>query len=263
MNESQGYFSIIQYSETPERAEFVNIGIVLFSNKSPRVLIKFSQSSSRVRKVFGVYLGKHFDYIKEAMQERIISEFSNAWNLSQVERFIALRSGNIRLSSPKSILAKDPTSVIDDIFDKLVGGVSEKQPVQRIQTRLKRELELKGVEKLLEKPAPVSLSQGITVKTPYAYQNGSYNMIDAISLRDDPNKALESASKQAMEGRWLSENELDGGKRKLIVVADIKDQQHNFIVAVREMMHTHGVGFFPLSEIDPLAYDIRKNFSLN
>ena len=136
-------------------------------------------------------------------------------------------------------------------------------PVQRIQTRLKREFELKGVEKLLEKPEPVSLPQGVTVKTPYAYQNGSYNMIDAISLRDDPNKVLEAASKQAIEGRWLSQIELDGGKKKLIVVGDVEDQQPNFISAIRDMMESHGVGFYTLSDIDPLADDIRKNFALN
>tara|TARA_R110002126_G_C10451016_1_gene499610 strand:+ start:1144 stop:1935 length:792 start_codon:yes stop_codon:yes gene_type:complete len=263
MNENQGYFSIIQYSETPERAEFVNIGIVLFSNASPRVLVKFSNSSSRVRRVFGVYLGKHFEFLKAAMHDRIVSEFSGAWNLSQIERFISLRSGNIRLSPPKSILAKDPSSVLEDIFDRLVGGVPDKMPVQRIQTRLKREFELKGVEKLLEKPEPVSLPQGVTVKTPYAYQNGSYNMIDAISLRDDPNKVLEAASKQAIEGRWLSQIELDGGKKKLIVVGDVEDQQPNFISAIRDMMESHGVGFYTLSDIDPLADDIRKNFALN
>src|SRR6056300_83012 len=104
MKENQGYFSLIQYSEYPERDEFVNIGIVLFSNIEPRILVKFSESHRRIRKAFGIYPGKHFDFLKQSMEDRIYSEFRSHWTRSHIDKFIGLRSGKIRLSSPKSVL---------------------------------------------------------------------------------------------------------------------------------------------------------------
>ena len=54
MSEAQGYFSLVQYSEIPERAEFVNIGVILFASALPHVLSKFSQRPRRAEKAFGV-----------------------------------------------------------------------------------------------------------------------------------------------------------------------------------------------------------------
>lgn len=258
MNEKQGYFSLIQYSEYPERNEFVNIGIVLFSNVHPRALVKFSDSPIRVRKAFGVYLGRHFDLLKQSLNDRIQFEFGSSWNKHLIDKFIGLRSGKIRLSAPKSVLVADPRDVIDDLFEQLVDDLVQKAPIQKVQTKLKKQFSEMGVESLLQKPDPVPLPQGVVVRAQYAYQNGSYNMINAVSLRDDPNEALKIAGKQAIEGRWLSE--FNHRQIKLIVVGDLEGQQRNFVQAIKEMMENHNVGFYPLSDIVPLAQDIRKNF---
>ncbi|WP_366664020.1 DUF3037 domain-containing protein, partial [Mesorhizobium sp.] len=45
IRESQGYFSLVQYSEFPERAEFVNIGVIVFAHGS--VFVKFSHRARR------------------------------------------------------------------------------------------------------------------------------------------------------------------------------------------------------------------------
>lgn len=259
MSNKQGYFSLIQYSEIPERNEFVNIGIVLFSNAAPRVLIKFSDSPNRIRRAFGVNLGKHFDLLKESLANRIQSDFSASWNKPLIDKFIGLRSGKVRLSSPKSVLVSEPKFVIEDLFEHLVEASSSKEPVQKVQTKLKRQLSELGVENLLQKPTPISLPQGVELRAQYAYQNGAYNMINAISLRDDPNEAIKAASKQAIEGRWLSE--LISERRRLIVVGDVEGQHRNFVVAIKEMMENHSVGFYPISDIYPLANDIRKSFA--
>ena len=259
MSEKQGYFSLIQYSEYPERNEFVNIGIVLFSNVVPHVLVKFSENPIRIRKAFGVHLGKHFDLLKQSLSDRIQSEFCSSWNKQLIDKFIGLRSGKIRLSAPKSVLSSDPRALIDDLFEQLVQPFNQREPIQKVQSKLKRRFSEMGVENLLQKPDPVSLPQGVVVRAQYAYQNGAYNMINAISLRDDPNEALKAAGKQAIEGRWLSE--FNSKPRKLIVVGDLEGQQSNFVHAIKEMMESHNVGFYPLSDIDPLANDIRKNVS--
>lgn len=261
----QGYYSLIQYSEFPERFEFVNIGVALFAEASPRVLMKFSGSPRRAEQAFGVHLGKHFQLLKQSMEDRIASEFSNFWNKDQIDRFVSMRSGKIRLSPPKSVLVKDPKELIEELFDRLVGGINRRPREQRAQAKLKKQLELHEVEVMLEKkPKPISLPQGVTVKASYAYQNGSYNLINAISLRDDPDQALKNAGAQAAEGKWLFEESLHcDNKKKLIVVGDLEGQQHNFRVAVHQLMEENNVGFYPLAQMEPLVSDIRENFMAN
>ncbi|MCO6184819.1 DUF3037 domain-containing protein [Rhizobium sp. L1K21] len=262
MDEKQGYFSLIQYSEYPERNEFLNVGIVLFSNAIPHVIVKLGESRSRIRKVFGVYPGKHFEILMHSMKDRIMSEFNSNWDRQSVEKFIGLRSGNIRLSSPKSVLVDaDPNIVANELFERLVEPFEIREPIQRVQKKLKKQLVMSGVESLLEKPKPVSLPQGVVVKAQYAYQNGSYNLINAISLRDDPNIALAAAGKQAIEGLWLSE--FDKGQKRLIVVGDVENQNSNFVNAVKDLMRMNKTEFYSLSDISPLAREIREHVTAN
>lgn len=257
----QGYFSLIQYSEYPERNEFVNIGVVLYADVSPRVLVKFSPSSKRAQRMFGVHLGKHFDLQKQSMEDRIKSEFSLRWNKEEIDRFVSLRSGKIRLSNPKSVLVKNPEKVLQDLFSRLVGDINLRGRIPSAHSKLKKQFSQEGVESLLEKPEPILLSQGVTIKAPYAYQNGSYNLINAISLREEPDQAIEKAGKFAVEGNWLHDRQNDGNK-KLIIVADLEGQQPNFIAAVKELMERSHVDFYDFNSTGPLIEDIRKNVTI-
>jgi len=254
----QGYYSLIQYSEHPERIEFVNVGVALFSHAAPRVLIKFSENPRRVERVFGVSLGQHFRLLKESVQNRIYSDFHRSWDRQSIDRFISLRSGKIRLSSPRAVHVVDPQQVIDQLFDRLVGEPEQKHREPRVSSKLKRRFSHIGIEGLLERPNPIRLPQGVVIKAPYAYQNGSYNLIKAMSLRQSPEQALEAAGKLAIEGRWLHEATQSQNPSKLIVVGDTEGQHDNFTRAVSDVMRDHNVSFFSMENLEPLAREIQN-----
>jgi hypothetical protein len=254
----QGYYSLIQYSEHPERIEFVNVGVVLFSDAAPRVLVKFSENPRRVERVFGVNLGQHFRLLKESIESRIYGDFHKSWDRQSIDRFISLRSGKLRLSPPRAVHVIDARKVVDDLFERLVGEPEQKEREPRVSSKLKRRLSYIGVEGLLEKPKPIHLPQGVVIKAPYAYQNGSYNLIKAISLRQSPEQALQAAGKHAIEGRWLHEATQSSKPSKLIVVGDTEGQQDNFTRAVSEVMRDHNVSFFSMEKLEPLAHEIQR-----
>lgn len=116
----QGYFSIVQYSENPERIEFVNIGIVLFSPFSPRVMMRFSESPRRVERVFGVSLGAHFQLLKQSLEHRLSHDFGGDWGREQIEKFIALRSGKVRLAPARSVLVDDAELTLSRLFGEVL-----------------------------------------------------------------------------------------------------------------------------------------------
>lgn len=255
----QGYYSLIQYSEYPERNEFVNVGVVLFSEKAPRVLVRFSENARRVEKVFGVRLGQHYQFMKESLQNRIQSDFLRSWDRGSIEKFILLRSGKVRLSSPRSVSVGEPIEAIESLYRQLVGDFEIKKREPMVSSKLKRRFSNIGVEGLLERPAPIQLPQGVTIRAPFAYQNGSYNLIKAISLGQNPDQALEAAGKHAIEGKWLFDSSQLSDPKTLIVVGDTEGQDRRFTDAVSKVMHEHRVKFFSMEDLEPLAADIRKS----
>jgi hypothetical protein len=260
---AQGFYSLIQYSEVPDRMEFVNVGIVLFSERAPRVLVKFSESPRRVERVFRVNLGIHYRLLMESIESRIYHDFKENWDSRNLERFILLRSGKVRLSASKSVAVSDAQETIAQLYKDLVGDTDTRSREPRARSKLKRELSHIGVEGLLERPEPVSLPQGVVIKAPYAFQNGSYNLITAISLRQEPDLAIEVAGKHAIEGNWLHEATRLDSPKKLIVVGDTQGQNEDFTRAVAEVMRENQVKFYSMEDLEPLALDIKHAAALH
>lgn len=112
-----GYFSLIQYSEVPERGEFVNLGVVVFSGTPLSAFVRFNTTTERAERLFQVHLDGRYEGQKEALRHRLTSYF---WSRDEIARFIALRSGRLRLSPLRSVLIEDPAVVRDDLFTTLV-----------------------------------------------------------------------------------------------------------------------------------------------
>ncbi|WP_210289861.1 DUF3037 domain-containing protein [Rhizobium sp. BK196] len=262
MSGSQGYFSLVQYAELPERAEYVNIGIVVFVCAAPYVFAKFSQRPRRVQAAFNVNLGVHFELLQASLSNRLRNEFGNGWSKDSLENFVQQRSGKVRLSPIRSLLIKDPAQSLDELFSQLVGEVKPIARPVRARTKLASALKEAGVDTLLERPEPVQLSSGVRIDAQYGYQNGAFNLIDAISLAGDPDKALNKASPRMIEGSLLYRESLQ--QKRLVVIAD-ESEAHDasFVDMVSSQMEQHKVRFYTLRDLSPLVLDIRKNYALH
>lgn len=257
MSDRQGYYSIIQHSEFPERGEFVNIGVILFQSSAPRVLVRFAQSPRRIEAVFNVRLGGHFNDILASLSSRIVNEFGQDWYIDALSRFVAMRTGKTRMTEPRSILVENAADALEKLFNELVREFKPPTRRAKVTQKLKAQLRLLGVETMLDRPAPVDL-HGVTLKAPYGYQNGRYNMINGLSLTDDPDRAIQAASAYAIKGRWLFENQSIRPSR-LVVVADVEGQRENFTHDIARVMAEHNVGFHKLNDLQALASDIRDH----
>ena len=257
-SEQTGFYSLIQYSESPESFEFVNIGVVLFSERSPFVSVRMTEKKRRVEQFFGKPLGAQFNAYAGSLKDRLVADFSKSWNRISLEKFVALRSGKFRLSALRPILVQgSPSEVVDFLFENYVSEAKYSPRREPAKRRLRVELERQGALPYLDaRPEPVTLRGGVTIKAPYAYQNGSYNLIEAVSLTADPDQAISGASKFAIEGQMLL-NEFERGKR-LVLVGDLEGQTSEFAGLVDSLMQSHGVKFFTFQNIEPLIREIRS-----
>lgn len=259
MNEHQAFYSVIQYLPVPERFEFLNIGVVLFLPKHGGVDIKIDPDFRRIRKLFGEVDRHKIKWMSDSLASRLRSEFASGWREETLARFAAMRSGAIQMSPPLPILLRnDPKEVLERLFDELVGRSSVERRSPRAATAFKRRLLSAGILDLVDQsPAPVELPEGFTIKAPFAYQNGAYNLIDPIRLEGTPEDALKNASSKAIEGRWLWRH--SAHSKRLVVVGDLSGQPAKFSTSLHEVMRENDVKFYDLDEVDPLLDDIRSH----
>ncbi len=260
MKNNNGYYSIVQFSEFPERGEFLNIGIVLFSNNKPSVLTKMSNSFSRLERFFGVHLQSRLPVDLQVLENRLALEFANDWNENAFSKFQSLRTGKLRLSEPRLITVEEAELTAQNLFDELIANSPKRRRSTQPVKLLREQFRANHVEKMLERPAPIQLRGGLTLKAPFAYQNGSYNLIRGISLAGDPDTSFKQVSALAVEGALLSgETEL-AEKKKLVLVADTPNVDNEFVSVVEDMVIDHQVGFYRLNDMTPLIDDIRRNY---
>jgi Protein of unknown function (DUF3037) len=193
MFERQGYYALLQYSDAPERLEYINIGVALFLPSRKEVHVRFSNGLRRVERLFGKQPQGFMNLLKADFAGRL-SQFKEA-NFEQLSKFANSRVNKIRIAGLQPILVeRDPEMEINELFDQLVGEDEVGSRRKRVAAILKDKLEVAGVDLFLEKPEPVVLPQGVTVDAPYAYQNGAYNLIEPVRLNGDGVDSLAQAS---------------------------------------------------------------------
>ncbi|OKO80409.1 DUF3037 domain-containing protein [Bradyrhizobium sp. AS23.2] len=259
MFERQGYYALLQYSDAPERLEYINIGVALFLPSKKEVLVRFSHGLRRVERMFGKQPHGYLNLLKTDFAGRLSA--LKGVDHRELSKFANSRVNKIRIAGIQSILVeREPQVEIDELFDQLVGEDEVGSRRKKVAAELKDKFEVAGVDLLLEKPEPVQLPQGVTVEAPYAYQNGFYNLIDAVRLDGNGADALARASERAVVGQWLRQYSIKlGHPKQLVVVGDFASTDNRFRSAVDQMMREHFVKLYDFEMLDMLIEDIRKN----
>jgi hypothetical protein len=115
------YYSILQYVPDPERAEGVNVGVVLICPEEGFLKAKTSADNDRVLRFFGerpdLDLGR-LTALKQAFEERIEMEAGRIKTVEDFEQFVVTRANHLRLTAPRPI--KISEAELDSLFASLV-----------------------------------------------------------------------------------------------------------------------------------------------
>lgn len=257
--EKQGLYSIVQYSNQPERFEYVNFGIVIFHENLSKVSYRFSDSPREINRVFKIKLGQHFKFLTDSIQFRLQDEIETLKNSEAINKFIFTRAGKVRFSELKPVIVEDIEKSLEYLFDSLVGAEKPKTRRRAARSILSEKLKNNGLDQFLEKPEPFKLSTGPTIKADFGYQNGAYNFIQAVSLSGSVDEAVKEVGGLNLEGKWLYDETRGPNQKKLNIVADTLDQPAEFISAVNGVFQTKEVKLIFMNNIEPLFKDIRQS----
>lgn len=256
MEKKNASYTIIQYCPHPERYEFLNVGVIIFDHNNLKMLPKLNDNFVRVRKMFNDFSPSYLHSALEDFVVRIGYEFKENHSNRRLEDFFAKRANMFKVTPVLPVFSDDLGAELENLFSELVSTPSSNKRKARIGTKLTQALKNEGVLQLLDKkPDLVRIEKyGVNIRAHYGFQNGVYNLVDAVRF-DDPEKGLAEAGKRALEGRVLSET-LD---RRLVVVGDFGSQPSDFYHAIKIDLERAKTKLFRFDQIGELANLIKES----
>jgi hypothetical protein len=174
--------------------------------------------------------------------------------------FGAAEAGKLQISAPHPMVVKDLDDDVIALFLRLV----EDPELQRRERRTPKPDLTPMVRQLQRRNVPIQRRPEVSVPVlntsftaDFAFQNGARNLVKAIGLSGCEENALEEASDLGSKGLlFVKHPGPDGAKSKLIVVAEIDDQQLR--QRVDRLLSDHEVRLVEANELPSFAAEIER-----
>ena len=226
MNAKRGYYSLVQFCPNPSRAEAVNLGVALFCPDADFLAARISAGNKAAAKLVG-RTGVDpaaLNAAKRAIERRLEVERASFQTLQDFQRFAETRANVLKLSAPRPIKVVEPARELDQLFQELVGGHPRRARERGVLPPLEdlfRRLEQEGRAQLnITVTIPLA---GRRLHVPYAYRNGTVNLVKPQLFAEQEGPAIGAAMRLAIEGDLLQKRgEDEEGKKRLIVVSSFE-----------------------------------------
>jgi hypothetical protein len=176
------------------------------------------------------------------------------------EAFISRNANSVQLGPLRSMKIQDFASDLAALMERLVDETPDRRP--RLQRALRERFIEAGVESLVEKQVTVDIPTfEQSIRVPYAYRNGRYNLITPVEFTADVRDIFSKAGEKAIEGQELYETaDPYHGSLHLVVVAKFADQtQEPARLKVQQIFGQHNVVMHTFDDMALLLEDIRKS----
>jgi hypothetical protein len=252
-----GYYSIVRYCPDPSRQEFVNVGVGIYSPLSKQVKLQFASDNRRLSQVFPHQDLRLVKRMKRALEESLKRQtFASP---QELETFIARNANAIQMGPLRSMKLQEISSDLAGLMDRLVEEGADRRP--RLQKILRQKFVEAGVENLVHKQVSIDVPTfEQSIRVPYAYKNGRYNLITPVEFTADVRDIFSKAGEKAIEGQELYETpDPEFGKLHLVVVAKFADETLDQARSkVAQIFGQHNVAMHTFDNMASLVDDIRK-----
>lgn len=231
MKPKRGYYSLIQFCPNVSRLEAVNVGVVLFCPDAEFLEARTSGNNRRAEKLVGRGNLERaaLNAAKQSIERRLEVDRESFKNIEHLRKFIDTRGNWLKLTESRPVKVFDPPAELEKLYEELVGGVS-------LRKRRLQEKELfphlnATFEKLHgEGRAQLDIRVNVpvmerSIEVPFAYQNGTLNLIKPHQFSDRKRSSVDAAIRLAMEGDLLRRHGTDQpGDARLIVVSSFEEK---------------------------------------
>ena len=263
MPETAGYYSLIQYCPDPLRLEAANVGVVLLRPAPFWLDVRMAQRNRRITRFFEQddYDISRIRSMKTALRDRIVTG-GEIDSPATFATFASLQCNLLRLTAPLGCrVAEEPAQTLDRLFDSLIGEEQRQTNVVGVKRRLRdgfASQELLG--RVVQEDVKVMVPRFERVREfPFAWQNGSTNLIEPVRFGTDDARSIEAtASRLAVEGQSLAEEPPDGfDECEVHLVAEFAAKARQFQSIVRKIVEPHKVQFFDAANFGHYLQTVR------
>jgi DUF3037 family protein len=258
---TKGYYSILQYVPDLERAEGVNVGLLLFCPEKNFLGIQTADEYNRLRRFLGRKRGSQVNFsrlnaFKTAFEERIELESGRIRTLEDFHVFINTRANQLRLTDPRPVKVSDPEDELSNLFALLVEeDTPSRVPRQQAKTAIKKQfrqlLEKHKLDKVVQEDVSLELpSLGLQLY-PFSFSNGNPNVIEPETFESSrPREIMDRACRLAIEGQDLWKQEKP---TKLNIIGSFKPDQDEHVSQVRHLLERNQVELYTTEEMEKLV----------
>ncbi len=222
MEAEKGYYSLVQYCPDRSRQETANLGVLLFCPGLNFLKMKNTASVKRVRSFFRDqnFNPKSLMSAVYALESRVNLIAEKTWGMNELNDFIEKRANEIILTPLRPVKVKNPELALNRLFEELVQtGKPEKKEKNDIFQKVKnifRSPELEGrVRFNVNIPVPLT---DRTFKVPYAFHNGSLNLVKTETFSLQKGHAVTKAGSLIVPADLIQKHADESGlKRKVII----------------------------------------------
>jgi len=228
-----GYYSLIQYSPDPTRAEVANIGVLLFCPSLNFLEAELSVGNDRIARIFGrdTFDRDRINETKHSIRRRFKSHKKSFHDIDDLNQYISSLANEIRITEPRFMKVKNPEVELQVLFKNLVGGkrISSKEPhkaYDRLRKLIKHPTLRNRIMPEYKVEVPIR-NQSLPVRSltvDFAYKNGSLNLVKTELFKRDI-AGIDKALRIACEGDLIQRNGGNGTKQNFIVVGDISEDK--------------------------------------
>lgn len=255
MEPKRGYYSLIQFCPDSSRLESVNVGVLLFCPEAHFLAARTTAANHRAAQLVGRDgLDKSaLNSAKRAIERRLNVDRESFQTLEDLQHFVASRGNVLKLTDPRPIKVFDPQNDLDALFAELVGGRPRTVPSKPVIPELDeafRRLHGQGRARL-DWAVDVPIL-GRTLRVPYAYRNGVWNLVKPLRFSGSETVVTNTAMGLAVEGDLLRKHGIDqDGEKRLVVVSVFADKGVSAAVRSRvaDLLLEYRVGLVRQNEL--------------
>lgn len=253
-----GFYSLVRFCPDIERGEAVNVGVIVGA-PGLGMRVKMADRNEYVKRRLGAeaFDNTRLTLVKDGFAERLKEIEPTAEALAA---FGAAEAGKLQISPPRPMVVKGLDGEVRALFSRLV----EDPEIARRERRTPKPDLAPIMRQLVRRNVPIQRRPEVSVPildeaftADFAFLNGARNLVKSVGLSGREENALEEASDLGSKGLLLAKHpDPQGTKSKLVIVADIDDQQLR--QRVHRLLSDHDVRFVEVDELPGFADEVER-----
>ncbi len=254
-----GFYSVVRFCPDIDRGEAVNVGVIIGA-PGIGMRVRMAERNEYVKRRFGAeaFDNTRLTLVKDGLAERLKDVEPTAEALTG---FGAAEAGKLQISPPRPMVVSDLDGEVLSLFQRLV----EDPEIARRERRTPKPDLSPIVKQLVRRNVPIQRRPEVNVPildepltADFAFQNGARNLVKSVGLSGREENAMEEASDLGSKGLLLAKHPgANGAESKLVVVADIDDQQLR--QRVHRLLNDHDVRFVEVNDLPSFAEEIERD----